>query len=147
MRSGSSSRATRCNVLYAIAADLLLALHVLFVVFVVVGLLVILAGAALGWSWIRNPWFRLAHVVSIIVVALQAWLGRICPLTVWEMALRARAGEATYSGDFIGHWLQRLLYFEAPLWVFAVCYTAFAALVAACWVWIRPYALQGRDSP
>ncbi len=123
---------------YRLAADSLLVLHVSFVVFVVAGLALILSGAALGWSWIRNPWFRTAHLIGIAVVVLQAWLGRICPLTIWEMALRQKAGDATYAGSFITHWLQELLYYEAPMWVFAVCYTLFGALVAASWYWIRP---------
>lgn len=123
---------------YRLAADALLVLHVSFVVFVIAGLALILLGAALGWSWIRNPWFRTAHLIGIAVVVLQAWLGRICPLTIWEMALRQKAGDATYAGSFITHWLQELLYYEAPMWVFAVCYTLFGALVAASWYWIRP---------
>jgi len=123
---------------YRLAADLLLVLHVTFVVFVVAGLALILVGAGRGWVWIRNPWFRLAHLAAIAVVVLQAWLGRLCPLTVWEMALRAKAGDETYSGAFIAHWLQGLLYYEAPLWVFALAYTLFGALVVASWIRVRP---------
>lgn len=123
---------------YRIAADLLLFLHVCFVVFVIAGLVSIFLGAARNWSWVLNPWFRTVHLASIGVVVAQAWLGRICPLTVWEMALRAKAGDVTYTGSFIAHWLQALLYFEAPMWVFGVIYTAFAAVVVASWVLIRP---------
>ncbi len=131
---------------YRLAADALLVLHVGFVAFVVAGLALILVGAAFGWSWIRNPWFRVAHLVGIAIVVLQAWLGRICPLTIWEMALRQKAGDATYAGSFITHWLQELLYYEAPMWVFAICYTLFGALVAASWYWIRPrpFVASGR---
>ena len=125
-------------VLYRIAADILLVLHTGFVVFVVAGLALILIGGARGWTWVRNPWFRLAHIVAIGVVVLQAWLGRICPLTTWEMALRSKAGDATYAGSFVAHWFQAILYYEAPMWVFAICYTAFGALVVASWFWVRP---------
>jgi hypothetical protein len=62
----------------------------------------------------------------------------ICPLTHVEMALRRRAGDADYPGSFIGHWLEELLYFQAPPWVFVVCYTAFGALVVLSWVLVRP---------
>ena len=123
---------------YLLAADLILLGHVLFVAFVVLGLALILIGKPLGWSWVRNPWFRLAHLAAISIVALQSWFGRICPLTTWEMALRARSGEGTYAGSFITHWLESLLYFQAPEWVFMVCYTAFAAIVIASWFWVRP---------
>lgn len=125
-------------VFYRIAADFILFTHVAFVAFVMLGQVAIVAGGLRGWDWVRNPRFRLAHLLAIAVVVLQAWLGRVCPLTTWEMALRARAGDATYAGSFIAHWLQALLYYEAPMWVFAVCYTAFGALVVASWYWVRP---------
>lgn len=125
---------------FLLAADVVLMLHVLFVAFVVVGLLLILIGKPLNWAWVRNPWFRFAHLAAIAVVVLQAWFGVICPLTTLEMALRDRAGDATYSGTFVSHWLETLLYYEAPAWVFAVCYTAFGALVVLSWFWVRPRA-------
>lgn len=77
---------------YRIFADLILITHVTFVAFVIVGLMVILIGGAFGWSWIRNPWFRVLHLASIAVVIVQAWLGDICPLTTFEMYLREKAG-------------------------------------------------------
>ncbi len=124
--------------LYLLAADALLLVHVLFVLFVVAGLLLVLIGGALSWRWVRNPWFRLAHLAAIAVVVLQSWFGMICPLTTWEMALRSKAGAATYAGTFVAHWLQTLLYYEAPWWVFGVAYTAFALLVVLAWVWVKP---------
>ena len=124
--------------LYLLAADLLLFTHVSFVAFVVFGLVLILLGRPLRWSWVRNPWFRLSHVTAIGVVTLQSWLGVVCPLTTWEMALRRKAGDATYSGEFIAHWLEQILYYRAPPWVFIACYTVFAALVVASWFWVRP---------
>ena len=124
--------------LYLIAADLLLFGHVLFVAFVVFGLALILIGKLFGWTWVRNPWFRFAHLAAIGIVVLQSWVGVICPLTTWEMALRERAGDVVYSGSFISHWLESVLYFHAPAWAFTVCYTVFAALVVASWLWVRP---------
>ncbi len=124
--------------LYRLGADLLLLLHVLFVAFVVLGLLVVFVGKWSGWPWVRNPYFRIAHLAAIGVVVLQSWLGMICPLTIWEMSLRERAGDAVYSGAFIANWLNKLLYYQAPAWVFAVCYTLFAALVVLAWFRVRP---------
>ena len=124
--------------LFLLAADVLLLSHVLFVAFVVLGLALILVGRFLGWAWILNPWFRVMHLAAIGVVVLQAWVGVICPLTSWEMALRERAGSAVYSGSFISHWLDSILYYQAPAWVFTVCYTIFAAVVVASWIWVRP---------
>lgn len=124
--------------LYRLAADLLLITHVLFVAFVVLGLALVLAGRLLNWSWIRDPYFRIAHLAAIAIVVVQSWIGVICPLTVWEMALRERAGDAVYSGSFIANWLEKLLYYQAPAWVFMVCYTIFGVLVVASWFWVRP---------
>lgn len=131
---------------YRIAADAVLVLHVAFIAFVVLGLLCILVGGALGWRWVRNPWFRLLHLLGIGVVVLQSWLGVLCPLTILEMALRGKAGQATYAGGFIAHWLGELLYFNAPMWVFAVAYTAFGLLVVAAHWRVRPRPFTRRQS-
>ena len=127
------------TVWYLIAADSVLLLHVAFVTFVMFGLLFILAGNVVGWSWVRNRRFRIAHLVAIGIVVLQSWFGAICPLTTIEMALRDRAGDATYSGTFVAHWLEAVLYYQAPAWVFALCYTVFGAVVVASWFWVRPH--------
>ncbi len=126
------------SVFYLIAADLVLAAHMSFVVFVILGFVLILVGGVRGWLWVKNPWFRLGHLLSIGVVVAQAWLGTTCTLTTLEMALRSRAGDAVYSGSFIAHWMETLLYYEAPLWVFAICYTAFGLLVVASWIIVHP---------
>ena len=124
--------------LYLAAADAILFTHVLFVAFVIISLLLIFLGKFLSWHWIRNPWFRLSHLLGITVVVLQSWLGVICPLTTWEMALRSKAGDTVYAGSFISHWLQTLIYYQAPAWVFIVCYSAFGLLVVVSWFWVRP---------
>ena len=121
-----------------LAADLLLVLHASFVAFVIFGLVLIIAGRFLSWSWVRNRWFRIVHVACIGIVVVQSWFGVICPLTTWEMALRSKAGDTTYEGSFISHWLGELLYYEAPAWVFVLAYTAFGALVLISWFWVRP---------
>ena len=123
---------------YRILADLVLITHVAFVAFVVAGLLAILIGGAAGWRWVRNPWFRAGHLAGMALVVVQAWLGVICPLTTLEMYLREQAGDSTYRGSFIAHWLQRLLYYEAPPWVFVVAYTVFGAAVVVGWMKFRP---------
>lgn len=123
---------------YLVLADAVLVLHVGVVVFVVGGLLLILAGNWRGWRWVNAWWFRLAHLAAIAVVVAEAWLGIVCPLTTLEMALRARAGAATYGGSFIEHWLQRVLYYDAPAWVFVLAYSLFAAAVVAIWSWFPP---------
>lgn len=126
------------EIAYLLAADALLFVHVLFVAFVVLGLILIWLGKAFSWNWVRNRVFRFAHLAAIGIVVIQSWLGVICPLTTWEMALREKAGDVVYNGSFVSHWLDRILYFNAPAWVFVTCYTIFGLLVVASWIWVRP---------
>lgn len=126
-------------------ADVLLLLHAAVVLFVVGLLPLVLAGGVLGWRWVRHRGLRLSHLGLMLFITVQTWLGELCPLTVWEQALRRQAGQTAYEGSFVAHWLERLLYWPAPWWVFIVAYTAFSALVAAAWWWIPPD--RGRQSP
>ncbi|RLA47046.1 MAG: DUF2784 domain-containing protein [Gammaproteobacteria bacterium] len=137
------NKAIKIDFLLPLAADAILLLHVLFVGFVVAGLLVIILGGLFDWPWVRNAWFRMTHLVAIGVVVVQSWIGAICPLTAWEVALRTKTGDASYTGSFIGHWLSRILYYQAPPWAFVISYTVFGLLVVACWFWVRPRSLGG----
>lgn len=118
-------------------------LHVGVVVFVMGGLLLIIIGNLLGWRRVNNVWFRLVHLLAIAVVILQAWLGALCPLTYFEMWLRTQAHATTYTGSFIQYWLQRLLYFDVPSWVFMFAYTLFGVLVLVVW-WVYPPSFKRR---
>lgn len=119
-------------------ADLVLVLHVGIVLFVVLGLLLVVVGKAAHWGWVDGLAFRLTHLAAIAIVVAEAWLGLTCPLTSLEMSLRSVAGEGTYGGGFIEQWLGRLLYYDAPPWVFVSAYSAFGVLVAASWWYFPP---------
>lgn len=122
----------------ALLADLILVAHVGVVSFVVLGQLLFVAGGLRDWRWVRKAGIRLSHLALIAFVVLQSWAGSVCPLTLWEQALRHRAGQAGYSESFIEHWLSRLIFFNAPQWLFVAVYTLFAALVLLTWWWIPP---------
>jgi len=123
---------------YQLLADAVLVVHFGVVLFVVGGLVAIVAGNRLGWRWVNGRGFRLAHLAAIGIVVAQAWLGQRCPLTTLESWLRVRAGSFGYETSFIEHWLQRIVYYEAPLWIFAVTYTIFAIMVVAAWWYFPP---------
>ena len=133
-----------------IAADLTLIAHTAFIVFVVGGQGLILAGWMLGWRWPRNPPFRYAHVGAIALVVLESWFGITCPLTWLEFRLREAAGSPLAADSFVGYWLQRLIFYDAPSWVFTLVYTSFAAVVAATLVFYPPRrraACRARQAP
>jgi len=123
------------KIAYQVSADAVLVLHALFVAFVVFGLLFILLGGVRNWTWIHNGRFRAAHLAAIGIVVLQSWLGVLCPLTTLEMWLRRQARSSVYEGSFIEHWLQQILFYQAPGWVFGLSYTLFGLLVV--YVWFR----------
>jgi len=125
------------------AADALLVLHFAIVVFIVGGLILTWIGAALGWAWVRNPWFRWLHLAAIAFVALEAVVGMTCPLTEWEDALRG----GVRAESFVGRWVQRLLYYRAPEWVFTLLYLAWAAATLATLRWVPPRREPVDDSP
>src|SRR5687768_10928571 len=96
--------------LYRLLADLVLILHASVVAFVVFGLILVLVGRAMGWAWVRNFWFRVAHLMAIGVVVAQTWCGVSCPLTILENRLRVAGGEEPYSDQgCIAFWIHRMM--------------------------------------
>jgi hypothetical protein len=87
-------------VAYRIAADLLVVAHALFVVFVVLGGLLVL-------RWPRLAWLHLPVAVWGALIEFSGW---ICPLTPLENRFRRAGGEAGYSGGFIDHYIVPVLY-------------------------------------
>lgn len=124
---------------YLILADAILVSHALIVLFNVASLPAIWLGHFLKWRFVRNFWFRIIHLILIAYIAVQALVGRVCPLTDWENLLREKAGaEAQYAGGFFAHWVQGILFYEADERVFTVAYVAFFILVLATFYWVKP---------
>lgn len=117
-----------------LAADALLVLHFTLAAFIAGGLLLVWIGAAAQWAWVRNPWFRYAHLGAIVLVAAEGLLGYACPLTMWEDLLRG----GTRPESFVGRWVYRLLYYQAPEWVFTTLYAAWAGATVVTLLVVRP---------
>jgi hypothetical protein len=132
---------------YHILADIVTIAHFAFVGFVVIGLLLILVGAAFRWGWIRNFWFRLAHTLAILVVVLETVVGMTCILTDWEYDLRKKAGQETGmnpNDGFVHYWVHRIMFFDTQAEggvsqeFLNGCYYAVAGVILATYVLIPP---------
>jgi len=124
-------------------ADLVLWLHLAYVAFVASGYFLIPLGAWLGWGWVRNRWYRRLHVAGIGIVALEALVGVVCPLTWLENALRGQQDGLT----FMGRLAEALLYSSYPLWVYTVLYVAALTLALYLYRRIPPRARDQGNSP
>lgn len=85
---------------YRLLADLTVALHLAFIVFVMVG----------GFVALRRPWVAWLHLPAAIWGTWTEWAGWICPLTPLENWLRHQAGDAAYSASFVDQYLLPVLY-------------------------------------
>jgi hypothetical protein len=120
---------------YSIGADAVLVLHFGYIAFTVGGAAAISVGGVLGWRWVRRPVFRLIHFGAVAVVAVEAMLGVLCPLTQWEYALRRRAGQTgTEETSLVVRIVHQLIFYDFPDWAFIVLYIGFAALVMVLFV-------------
>jgi hypothetical protein len=131
---------------YGVLADVVSLVHAVYVGFVLFGLLAILVGYLRGWRWVRRPLFRIAHLAAILFVLAETLIGIDCPLTTLENALRVRAGEAAYSGQFVGHCLDSLIFYNFPIWVFTALYLGFSAAILATF-WLVPIEFARPRSP
>lgn len=82
------------------AADIIVLLHVAFILFIAVGGLLVLRRPRLAW----------VHVPAVVWGALIEFTGRICPLTPLENRLRLAAGDSTYGGGFIDRYITPIVY-------------------------------------
>jgi len=124
--------------MYGFLADLIVAIHVGYVGYVVIGQFLILAGWLLGWKWVRNFWFRMSQFVMMMVVVYEEIRDIRCPLSVWEEHFRQLAGQPSTGESFMGRILHSLLFYEAPPIVFTIGYMSFGALVLATFLFCRP---------
>lgn len=112
-------------------ADVILVVHFGIAAFNAFSLPVIWIGAMAGWRFVRNPWFRYSHVGLMGFVLIETLAGKLCPLTVWESALRRAVGQAGpgESQTFIGYWVGKALFHDFSQTQYTVAYTLFFGLI------------------
>lgn len=130
---------------WALSADVVLLLHVGYAAFVIGGLLVVPLGGWLGWRWVLGRTFRRVHVACTAIVAVEALVGVICPLTWLEHVLLVASGGVAYDRSFVGHLLYWLLYYDAPAWIFTVTYTAVALTAVLLYRYVPPLSKPSRQ--
>ncbi len=124
---------------YALLADLLVVIHLFYVMFAVGGQAFILFGAMLRWKGVRSPLFRIGHLAAVGLVAIEAALGIDCPLTVWEYDLRRPAGLGVEEHlSFIARLARLIVFYNFPHWVFTLMHIAFGLLVIFTFILIPP---------
>lgn len=136
--------------LYSLAADAIVVAHLAYVSFVIFGLVFILLGRALGWTWVCNSWFRVIHLSMILIVVIESLYSITCPLTTLEDYLRREAGQTVQEGSFIGRMAHDLLFVDIPKESFVWIYCLFGMLVLTSWVIVPPNCIRrvgGRLKP
>ena len=130
---------------YALLADFLAGIHLLYVLFVVGGEALILIGGFARWSWIRSLAFRITHLLAIAFVAVNDLLGNLCPLTIWEYRLREAAGQqAEWDITFVGRLFRAVIYHDLPVWAYSLLYVGFSLLVVLTLIIFPPRRRQIR---
>jgi hypothetical protein len=151
--------------MYIVLANVVALFHLLYVLVVIVVVPLVLIGRWRGWGWVRNFWFRLAHLLMIGVVVLEVACGWECPLTMWERELRVAGGQLeykrepdgnfelgadgkpgtryfpSYETDFIVKLMNNVFYFDpkelSPV-VLNTIYVVFGSLVLAMLILVPP---------
>ena len=112
---------------WIVAADTVLVIHFAFVVFIVVGAVLIRWARRLIWP----------HLASLVYGAAIQAFGFTCPLTPLEKSLRRAAGETVYEGGFIGHYITPVLYpGELTITVKFVLVLAVVVANVAAYIWV-----------
>ena len=121
--------------LFRLAADAVLLLHVAFILFVLLG-----AAMALRWRWAL-----IAHLPAAAWGLFVELTARACPLTYWENHLRVKAGQSGYAESFIEHYLLPIIYLY-PAGLSREIEFAFAGVVIFVNVAIYVWLLYRRNS-
>jgi len=124
---------------FALLADIIVAVHFCYVGFTLGGEIVILLGGLFRWRWVRNLRFRIVHLGSVALVAVEALAGAQCPLTTWEHLLRTMAGQRVEGQiSFVARVVRSLIFYDFPAWVFLAAYVGFALLVGFTFILVAP---------
>jgi len=115
---------------YQLLADGVVVLHLFFILFVVLGGIMTLVRPKVIW----------VHIPCVLWAIIIELTGKICPLTPLENELRARAGQGMYSGDFVMHYIEPMIYLEGltrQLQIILGVIVALVNMIVYIWIYIR----------
>ncbi len=128
-----------------LTADIVVSVHLLYLLFTVGGEALVLIGGILKWYWIRNLPFRIVHLVAVVLVSFEAVIGMLCPLTELEYILRRAAGQHVEEEiSLVGRIIRSILFYDFPAWFFTGLYVGFGILVVLT-LFIFPPARKRRS--
>lgn len=125
---------------YSLLADLIVIVHFLYVMFALGGQAIIILGWVWRWQCIRQPGFRITHLIAVGFVAMEAVIGMVCPLTDWEYILRQMAGQSVERDiSFIARLVRMIIFYDFPSWVFTFMHISFGVLVILTFILVPPH--------
>ncbi|MCL4428890.1 MAG: DUF2784 domain-containing protein [Deltaproteobacteria bacterium] len=127
---------------YSIAISSVYIIHLLYALVIVIGFFLIIIGFFAGWRWIRNFTFRLIHLLMIGIVAVESVFNIECPLTWLEYKLMSLDHIKHGSMPFIAGMVDKVLYYNFPIWLFNAIYIVFGLTVFIVWFAIPPVYLK-----
>ncbi len=143
---------------YIVLANVIIFIHVLYILAVLAGLILVPIGGWCGWKWVRCFWLRMVHFGMIAIVLLETVVGWRCPLTDWEDQLRLKGGVEKRvlsvnpetgvetvrvdpaQDDFVGRCLNGILFPEnMPTWFYPALYFSIGTLIFVSLFVVRPH--------
>ena len=113
----------------SLVADFVLIIHFCIVFYVAFGLVALPIGCLKNYSWTRNTKLRVAHILLMGFITLEAILGITCPLTIIENTLR----QIEYQQSFFAYWISQLIYWDLPPYFFIILYSSCFVLSLVFW--------------
>jgi len=123
---------------YSLLADIVVIIHLAYACFVLFGFLAIVIGVYCNWVWIRNYPFRILHFACTAFVFLETVLSITCPLTLLENFFLRVSRVEGYNRSFIGNLVSKILFYDAPEWIFATIYVLLAIAVVIYYILFPP---------
>jgi hypothetical protein len=123
--------------LASLMANAVASIHIGYFLFIAGGVIAIVVGGPRGWTWVSNPWFRIAHVAAVYIVLFEEVTGLPCPLNQLEWTTRAAATGAHQATSGVGGVLDFLLFATIPPLALEVLYWSLGVILPIL-MWVYP---------